>query len=315
MAVPASNALPVDLIREAASPSPFGFGLQNPPNLAAALAAVKVLGNPFARQPGETRIVNQAKNTQPSVGTGSFVQLDRRPFMLTCQQWLDSDRNDITKYLYCRVNPKSVQWTFNMRVSEQKTLAGTVQHAWRQNLGVRRNTYFSEPKLSITFQSGNIMPVVPERFNNPTQKQREIKMPSGLGTFYRFVDLLGASRIVENGGDRAANVVYIMYTSRLYPSIVLAGMFDPEGFTFTDSANDPNQVEWTSSFTVYDSYPRFDNASMLINTWMTQQTSFVPDKEEEKDASKGITQQDLRDDEARKNSADEAGNDTRTFVG
>jgi ribosomal protein L24E len=304
MPIPYGNLAPADLIRQVASPAPQGFGFENPPSLNPILQTLGLENNPFARRISDELQAemaggrgktdpSQKKKVQSSIGEGgSFVHLDRRPFTLTCQRWLDSKDPNTIKYLYCRVNPRSVQWTMNLRVSDQKTLSGTVQHAWRQNRGVRRRTYFSEPTLTITFQSGNIMPVIPAKFKNPEQPQKEIQIPSGLNMFYRFVDLLGDSRIIDAGtGDRSANVVYIMYTSHIYPSIVLAGMFTPEGFSFTDSAEDPNKVEWTANFTIYDSFPRFDNADMLINTW---KTTMAPIKNQNGTTASAVAEQDAK---------------------
>lgn len=257
MPVPFVDAPPVDAIVQNLSVLPrgaWGGGLA-PTVPQSVLRAMGIV----ASKPGTT-----TTKTPPSRQTASFVDVDRRPFSLTSQEWIENKDQNAVKALFCRANPGSVNWTMNLRIATQKTLSGEVQHAWRQNLGIRRNTFFSEPTLGITFQSGNIMPV---RFSE-TGQPSAARMPLGLDNFYSFVDLLGGKRILDpTSGDRRANVVYITYTSHIYPSIVLAGMFTPEGFSFTDNARDPHKVEWTANFTVYDSFPRFDNASQLRNTW------------------------------------------------
>lgn len=316
MPVPYGNLAPADLIRAMASPSPNGslgsLGLENPPSIAPILGKLGLADNPFVRRVTDElyahggRTVKKKNPTPASDSDGSFIHLDRRPFALTCQQWIENTATNSVKYLFCRANPRSVQWTMNLRVADQKTLAGVVQHAWRRNLGVKRRTYFSEPTIAITFQSGNIMPVYPVKFNNSTAARREYIMPRGLDNFYRFVDLLAASRIVDSGNsDRRANIVYIMYTSHIYPSIVLAGMFTPDGFTFTDNAEDPNKIEWTANFTIYDSFPRFDNGQQLINSWTLVQT---PTKDPVASEADNTTQQDVQNAAQQRQSA--TGNET-----
>jgi hypothetical protein len=184
----------------------------------------------------------------------------------------NTDNVPSRRFIYCRVNPAQISWSVALRVADQKTLAGTVQHAWRPAAGVRRRTYFSEPVLGITFQSGNIMPVVTvDGSDQNVLGLAQVQMPTGLQNFYDFMDLVNDSRILDDEtAARQTNVVYIMYTSKLFPSMVLAGMFDPSGISLTESATDPNQVQWTCQFTVYDSYPRFDRGYELIQAWQNQ---------------------------------------------
>lgn len=256
MPVPFTDVPPVDAIVQSLSSMPrgaWGGGLA-PPGTVGALA---YLLSAASKPPKKTDKPPSFKKSSQSTHT------DRRPFALTTQEWIENTEPNAIKALFCRANPNSVQWTMNLRVADQKTLSGSVQHAWRQNLGIRRNTFFSEPTIAITFQSGNIMPVI-----DVAGALEATSMPTGLENFYHFVDLLGGKRILDStNGDRRANVVYITYTSHVYPSIVLAGMFTPEGFSFTDNARDPNKVEWTANFTVYDSFPRFDRSASLIETW------------------------------------------------
>ena len=50
--------------------------------------------------------------------------------------------------------------------------------------------------------------------------------------------------------------------------MTLAGLFTPEGTSWTDSAGDPNQVGgWSATFTVYDSYPRLNDKSGLVRVF------------------------------------------------
>lgn len=308
MGVDYTKVAPRDLLEAVTTGNTSGSvgQLLNPPSVAPLLEKLGVPNNEATRRftdplqaalDGQTRKVKPIADVQPLPGGASFVNLNRRPFTMTCQQWLESTSTSTPKFLYCRVNPRSVQWNFQMRAADQKTLAGTVQHVWRNNLGVRRGTFFAEPVLTLTFQSGNIMPVYvgdkPQGYmqNNPWsstaalfQKPRPKKaqtgptIPSGLDNFYHFADLIGAPRILDTQSqDKRLNVVYLMYTSAVYPSIVLAGMFGPDGFSFNDEAESPLKIEWSASFTVYDSYPRFDNAGALRASWAQQRPAVSKD--------------------------------------
>ena len=247
-----ANLAPEEAIRTNADGPPPGHGVTNPPSVADMMSRMGMAPAPVG---------DKAVPKTPEAPVGNSELLIRRPFAITCQSWLEQHR-----YILCKVNPRNVQWNESLRVSDQKTLSGTVQHAWRPQAGFPRRTYFSEPVLTITFQSGNTMPVKPD-MDNADQPVADT-LPAGLRNFYEFKSLLNESRIVSpDSGSRAANVVYIMYTSRTLPSIVLAGMFTPEGISWSDNSEDPNKIEWTTSFTVYDSYPRFDNGASLQAAW------------------------------------------------
>lgn len=205
----------------------------------------------------------------------------RTPFVLTCQKWIEQQR-----YIVAAVNPSEIGWRLPQRAAQQKTRIGEITHYWRDRF---RGTFFDEPQLSITFQSGNIMPMrtkplVPANATRqtiqainpetgeiefitvsgrqPDPSERTPQMPPGLDNFYEFLELIDEQKILDNG---ETNLVYIMYNSRIFPNITLAGLFTPEGASWSDSANDPNQVNsWTATFTVYDSFPRLNDKAALV---------------------------------------------------
>lgn len=198
----------------------------------------------------------------------------RTPFVLTCQDWLTQTK---PRYLLASVNPSEIQWRLPQRAAAQKTRSGEIVHYWRDRF---RNTYFDEPQLSITFQSGNIMPIrekpplkqtvatgvgaalnVGVRYVTDTSETTP-KVPLGLRNFYEFIELVDTQKILDSGD---VNLVYIIYNSRIFPNMTLAGLFTPEGVTWADSASDPNQVNsWSANFTVYDSFPRLNDTAALI---------------------------------------------------
>lgn len=198
----------------------------------------------------------------------------RSPFVLTCQEWLSADQ---PRYIIASVNPSEVQWRLAQRAAAQKTRGGEIVHYWRDRF---RNTYYDEPQLTITFQSGNIMPIrqkppikqtvttgsiealnVGVRYVEDTSETTP-QVPPGLQNFYEFIELVDTQKVLDSGD---VNYVYIMYNSRIFANMTLAGLFTPEGMSWTDAADNPNQVNsWTANFTVYDSFPRLSERTALI---------------------------------------------------
>lgn len=196
----------------------------------------------------------------------------RQPFVLTCQEWLEKQR-----YLIAAVNPSEVQWRLPQRAAAQKTRGGEIVHYWRDRF---RGTYYDEPQLTITFQSGNIMPIrerppvktyaaetlgtianVGVRYKTDASETTP-KVPQGLRNFYEFLELVDTQKILDSGD---VNLVYIIYNSRQFPNMTLSGLFTPEGVGWSDSSSDPNQVSsWSANFTVYDSFPRLNEAAAMI---------------------------------------------------
>jgi hypothetical protein len=217
---------------------------------------------------------------------------------LTCQSWIEQQR-----YIIAAVNPQEISWQLPQRAAPQKTRIGEIVHYWRDRF---RGTFFDEPQLSITFQSGNIMPMrtkplvesrvinqqvvrvpyfnqatrrgegtsfvegrqvydfvneieIPKRFPDPSEKPQ---VPPGLNNFYEFLELIDEQKILDNGD---INYTYIIYNSRIFPNMTLAGLFTPAGVSWTDSSTEPNQLNaWTATFTVYDSFPRLTDKASLV---------------------------------------------------
>ena len=156
-------------------------------------------------------------------------------------------------------NPKSVDWTISQRGSEAKTKAGTVLHIWRDRL---RQTDYDDPKITITFQSGSIHPQYPNSTDqNALVGKPSPEVPAGLDNFYHFLQLVDTSKIKRGH----ANLVHILYRSRIFPSMVISGFFDPNSVVrFTDSADNPYQVNsWSSTFTIYRTVPAYNDWSKL----------------------------------------------------
>jgi hypothetical protein len=180
-------------------------------------------------------------------------------------------------------NPKSVSWSANQRASETKNKSGTVLHVWRDRT---RGTDYDDPKLTFEFQSGNILPQSADatKVGSGTKRTRvdgsnvlgpsgrpqvPTQPSSGLLNFYQFLKLVDQQKLAKNG---QANLIHILYSSYIFPSVVLSGFFDPQAvLSFTDDSNSPFQVTgWRATFTVYQSTPSIYNYESLIGQWQSE---------------------------------------------
>ncbi len=91
-------------------------------------------------------------------------------------------------------------------------------------------------------------------------------VPEGLNNFYEFLQLVDEQKILNTPGQEGdINFVYIVYNSRIFPNLTLSGLFTPDGVSWTDTADDPNNINsWTANFTVYDSFPRLNDLTGLV---------------------------------------------------
>jgi len=186
----------------------------------------------------------------------------RSSWVLTCRDWLSSYR-----YINLFVNPSEVQWSFPRREQMTKTAAGVVRNTWRNRY---RNTYYDEPTLNITFQSGNIMPsagLSDAALSDPRRAEFYYDTPApppGLLNYYEFMELLDQPMLNGN----VENYHIMLYRSRIFPRMRLEGYFiGTSPITLTDTSTGANSFTWTAAFQVYRSYPAFNNFSLLVNEW------------------------------------------------
>jgi hypothetical protein len=163
---------------------------------------------------------------------------------------------DSQKALFWVANPKSVSWQINQRGTEVKNKSGTVLHIWRDRT---RNSDFDDPKITMQFQSGNIMPNTGDA---TSFSQNQLGISGGLNNFYDYLKLVDRSKLTTDG---KANLVHIFYRSRIFPSLILTGFFDPQAVVqFTDDSQNPFQVSsWQATFTVYSTVPKINDAKQL----------------------------------------------------
>lgn len=152
-------------------------------------------------------------------------------------------------------NPSEASWKIGLRQATTKNAFSTVTHNWPNSV---RGTKFDEIRLSLNFQSGNLMPydraVSDSTGSGAIDRVNLQEIPPGLVNFYDFLAIMNAPPLLPNG---ETNHVIIKYHSNIFPSITLIGQFDPDGLSFTDSADNPASINsWSASFIIYDTNPR-----------------------------------------------------------
>jgi len=208
--------------------------------------------------------------------------INRTAFVMTCESWSQEG-----KYISFWANPSEVSWTIGQRASKQKTKNGSVLHVWRDR---ERGTFFDEPVLGFTFQTGNIWPIrIPPPDSNTTQESPtttssadlqpnpfpdpaapssdwELIVPPGLDAFYETMKLMDEEKSLDDGRP---NSVYIMFNSPEFPQITLVGFFEPEGLSWTTSPDSGAVVNWTSTFEVHHTQPEFYDPAALRRAFLS----------------------------------------------
>jgi len=218
-------------------------------------------------------------------------------------------------------------WNMPRRETVTKTAAGAIRNAWRNRY---RGTYYDEPTVTITFQTGNMMPGagIPDSifgsrrieyytnnqgFKVPTsvrdggyadrvaQILQTPPIPPGIVNFYDFLSLVDQPMLSSNNNE---NRHILLVRTRLFPRIRLEGYFTQDPITFTESATAANSITWNATFMVYDSTPRLWSADALKVAFSDAVRSYgamseiIPkdfDLEEFQKYWQGATGQDLND--------------------
>lgn len=183
---------------------------------------------------------------------------NRKPWIISTTELL---RNGQGLVWYC--NPSDASWKIRLRQATTKNAHSTVTHNWNNTI---RNNKFDEIVLTLNFQSGNLVPYkrnadVNERSSNNSDfsKVQPDEIPPGIVNFYDFLSIMNAPALLANG---ETNHIVIKYHSNIFPSMTLIGQFDPEGVSFSDSAdNAANINSWSASFIIYDTNPRLSETT------------------------------------------------------
>ena len=201
---------------------------------------------------------------------------ERRGFVLTSDLWMSQN-----KALLLHAGPAEVAWTLGLRASTEDIKDGRAHYMQSRSSSTRTGrTYFNLPTAAFTFQSGNILPIPIDAvfgtsgpsFNPATgevvdknTKTVGASTPYGLQDFYYFMDLVNQDPLIPSGPNEGAhNYLWVFYTSRQFPQIVLKGFIEPDGISWADSAESPNGFTWSASMSVYESLPEmWDSGEML----------------------------------------------------
>jgi len=153
------------------------------------------------------------------------------------------------------VNPSECQWKVGTRTYIEKIHGGAVHHEWPQtgDMGNEsfRNSRLDQPMLSISFQSGII---TKGGYSDILDTETDV-LPLGLGNFYDFLDMLDQPNMKPTGEPNYVNLLYI---SPIFgrSGIYLKGFFTEDGVSWTDTAEDPNQITaWGATFIVHNCRP------------------------------------------------------------
>lgn len=182
--------------------------------------------------------------------------------VLTSDLWREQNRA-----LTLHAGPSDANWTLGLRSTDEEIAAGHVRFAHaRQATGSRgsRSTFLDFPKVSFTFQAGNILPLFREL--------NEASVPYGLEDFYAMTELLDQPPLIPSGPNEGKhNYVWIFYTSLILPQAVLRGYFEPGGMSWNDDAEAPTTLTWPMEFIVHEMSPGFGLTSDLVDAY----TSFM----------------------------------------
>jgi len=199
-----------------------------------------------------TVAAGSADNAAPFAWERDFTGY-RTPMVVTSTHW---DR--LQKQIRLFVNPREMTWNLAKRETVSKTAAGAIRNAWRNRY---RGTYYDEPTINITFQTGNMMPGagVPSYLFKPgyadvlTSILRHPPVPPGIEDFYDFLELIDQPMLDQNNRE---NRHILRVNTRLFPRITLEGYFTQDPITFVETADAANSVTWNATFMVYKTSPK-----------------------------------------------------------
>ena len=187
----------------------------------------------------------------------------RNGMILSTTSWFSKGR-----FIQLFVNPREITWSVPRRETVVKTAAGAVRNTWRNRY---RNTYLDEFMLNITFQTGNIMPSrgtisAAELLNVSPElllSDQRVGLPPGLQNFYEFWEMVDQPALLGPFENRH---MIIMHT-RAFPILRLEGYFTGEPVTWTESADNANQLVWQANFQVYRTIPRLTNFAEMASVY------------------------------------------------
>jgi hypothetical protein len=222
------------------------------------LSSNQILGKIIAAQATSERFldINAARIYRGNKQANQYV-----PMILTTD--FQVSRGDSGQHLLFWSGPQNTTWSFQQRGVIQQTRTGHIAHYWRDD---KRSTFFDDPSVTFTFQTGNIMPL-----RTLSGTGALTALPPGLLDYYDFFTFLDEPKILSDGRP---NFINIVYHSMLYPTILLRGFFEPDSvITVTEDASRPASVSWSATFRIRSSDPPLTSGKQLQSAWLSNTPS------------------------------------------
>lgn len=169
--------------------------------------------------------------------------------------------------LICFVGIQTSSFRLGVRAAETKVASGTILYVWpdRKRRIASRKSHLDEISVGLTFQSGNIIPqesikILPSRGAQGVRTMVEFNPPPGIQNFYDFIALMDEDKIMPDGSP---NFVVIEYRSNVFPQLEMHGFFTPDGISWDENAENPNQVTWQVTFNCRRTVPAINDARAL----------------------------------------------------
>lgn len=213
----------------------------------------------------------------PITGVNTVTNMDftdrardrvRVPWVFTSRRWVRENRRKIVMW----VNPGSIDIELPKRASLEKTAGGAVMH----QLKIRgREDVFDEFEMTFEANTGNIMPVtIREVFEGA---HVPALVAPGLVNQYDMNELQAQSHQIEETGE--ANFIYVYMSTPAYPRLTLVGWFDPQAYSFSEDAENPNSIRYNLKLSVLSTEPKLTSSSALLQAFRAAKGAYleVPD--------------------------------------
>lgn len=156
-------------------------------------------------------------------------------------------------------NPNTYNASFPFRAQESNIQGGKSFSFWRNPIS---GDYFDAWRFTFTVQSGNLMP---GNVADPATT-----LPYGTRVHYDIHDLLNEERILEDG---QTNFGYLHISTYLYPDLLMEGMWAPDEFSFSETAENPFNLEYSLTLIVLRTVPDIFNFNEMTAQYLRAMNS------------------------------------------
>lgn len=205
------------------------------------------------------------KARRPYAGNGAK---QHQPLTLTSDLWIAQG-----KRLVMHGGISAASWNFPLRAADETTKGGTSRTVAPKRTGASYDstTHFSSPTVTLSFQTGNILPLATRQGSN-----RTAGVPYGLDDFYYFMQLINQPPLMPAGlavdftgemeGDR--NYTYVYYSTHLFPNVVLKGYIEAEGISISEEAEGVVSRTWEATMKVHRMSPDISETAALRSAYL-----------------------------------------------